>query len=181
MPSPVDTIPQTTQDFAPYKELLYQLVVVNQYKRIVETGTDVGDSTRILSAALQTTQGQLVTCDVKPPVDDWPNTWPVKNIQFIQGNSAELKIQQPVDLVFLDAHVEGMDLKTHVSAELHNLGRWVRPGGKIVVDDVFHDKFGVAIQQALFEFCKTHDLAWTTYPQGHGLIVVEVSHELPRT
>jgi len=180
MPSPLDTIPQTTQDFALVKELLYNLVVVNKYTKVLETGTDVGDSTRIFSTALQATQGQLVTVDHKPPVNDWPATWPIKNIQFVQGDSRQLKLNQEVDLLFLDAHQDGTDAYQQVGTELKQLGVWVKAGGKIVADDWYHTTFGAGIQKAVEEFGQVHQLAWTVYPHGHGLVVVEVSHALPR-
>ena len=180
MPSPLDTIPQTTQDFALFKELLYQLIVTNKYQKVLETGTDVGDTTRIFSSALQATQGQLVTVDLKPPVNDWPKDWPIKNIQFVTGDSKQLKLQHEIDLLFLDAHGAGTNAYEHVKSELANLGIWVRVGGKIVLDDLFHSEFGEGIRKAQEEFCKQHLLAWTVYPQSHGVGIVEVSHPLPR-
>ena len=180
MASPIDTIPQTTQDFAVFKELLYTLIVANKYTKVLETGTDVGDSARIFSSALQATQGQLVTVDLKPPMGNWHEGWPTKNIQFVQGDSRQLKIKQEIDLLFLDAHENGTDAYAHVKTELTNLGVWVRAGGKIVLDDVFHGEFGEGIRKAQEEFCKMHLLAWTTYPHGHGLVVMEVTHGLPR-
>ena len=198
MPSPLDTIPQTTQDFALYKELLYQLIVTNKYQKVLETGTDVGDTTRIFSSALQATQGQLVTVDLKPPVNDWPKDWPIKNIQFVTGDSRQLKLQQEIDLLFLDAHGAGTNAYEHVKAELTNLGVWVKPGvlnpvelqatqgqwkippGRIVLDDVFHSEFGEGIRKATMEFCRIHLLTWTMYSQHNGLGIVEVSRPLPR-
>ena len=55
MSTPVDAIPQTTQDFASIKYLMYQLVLEGKYQKVLEIGTNVGDSTRIFSAALQAT------------------------------------------------------------------------------------------------------------------------------
>jgi predicted O-methyltransferase YrrM len=181
MPSPIDTIPQTTQDFAVFKELLYHLIIANKYVKVLETGTDVGDSTRIFSTALQATQGQLVTVDQKPPVNNWPSTWPIKNIQFVQADSRQLKVNQELDLIFLDAHQDGTDAYQHVSTELKQLGVWVKIGGKIVLDDWYHGTFGEGIRKATEEFARLHQVAWTVYPHGHGLAVVEVSHLLPRT
>jgi aspartyl-tRNA(Asn)/glutamyl-tRNA(Gln) amidotransferase subunit C len=148
--------------------------------RVLETGTDVGDSARIFSTALQSTQGELLTIDLKPPMNDWPKDWPVKNIKFLQGDSRQLRIQQEIDLLFLDAHGTDTNSYEQVKAELANLGVWVRVGGKIVLDDLFHDKFGPGIRQALEEFTQLHQLIWTIYPQSHGLVVIEVTHPLPR-
>ena len=181
MPSPIDTIPQTTQDFLPYKELLYQLIVVNKFTKVLETGTDVGDSTRIFSSALQATQGQLVTVDLKPPMNDWPKDWPIKNIQFLQGDSRQVKLTQEIDLLFLDAHGSGTNSYDQIKAELAGLGVWVRVGGKIVLDDVFHSEFGTGIRKAFEEFAQLALIPWTIYPQSHGLAVLEVTHPLPRT
>ena len=180
MPSPADTIPQTTTDFAQFKDLFYQLIVENKYTKVLETGTDVGDSARIFSTALQATQGQLVTCDLKPPIGNWPDQWPVKNIQFVVGDSRQLKLTQEIDLLFLDAHGTGTNSYEQIMAELTQLGVWVRVGGKIVIDDLFHNEFGSGIRQALEEFGKLHQLAWTVYPHSHGLAILEMSHVLPR-
>lgn len=180
MPSPVEQIPQTTQDFLVFKELLYQLVVENKYQRVLETGTDVGDSTRIFSTALQHTSGSLVTIDLKPPVGNWHESWPVKNIQFVQGDSRQLRLNQPIDLLFLDDHTGETDAYTHVKAELETLGVWVRKGGKIVVDDSWHQQLGEGTWKAVREFCRAQQLAYTDYPQGHGIMIIEVTHELVR-
>lgn len=179
MPSPVDTIPQTTNDFALFKELLYQLVVENKYMKVVETGTDVGDSARIFSTALQATQGTLVTIDIKAPVGDWPKDWPVKNIQFVLGDSKQVRLNQEIDCLFLDAHGQGTNAYEQMKGELANLGVWVRSGGKILLDDVYHNEFGAGIRQALEEFTRHHQLVSTIYPQGHGFAILEVTHPLP--
>ena len=180
MPSPIDTIPQTTSDFAPFKELLYALVVVNKFTKVLETGTDVGDSTRIFSTALQATQGQLVTIDINATVvNGWAKDWPIKNVQFVTGDSRQLKLTQEIDLLFLDAHLPGTNGYDQIKAELTTLGGWVRAGGKIVIDDVFHSEFGEGIRKAYEEFCRANLLAWTVYPHSHGLVVIEVTHPLP--
>ena len=180
MASPIDTIPQTTQDFALYKQLLYDLVVVNKFTKVLETGTDVGDSTRIFSTALQTTNGEIVTIDIKPPVNDWFKDWPIKNIRFIQNDSKQIKLSQEIDLLFLDAHIGGCNSYEQVKTELTNLGVWVKAGGKVVIDDVFHGEFGEGIRKAYEEFAKQYSLPWTVYPQRDGLAILEINYGLPR-
>lgn len=177
MPSPVDTIPQTTVDFAAFKHLFFALVVGEKYQKVVEVGTDVGDSTRIFSKALQITGGRLLSIDIKPPVDDWPTktNWEPKNIDFMTQNSANVKLAQPVDLLFLD----GDHTYVHIKQELEQLGVWVRMGGKILLHDAFHQEFGEPTQRAVFEFCRKHLLTATFYPHQDGLAVIEVTHALP--
>lgn len=180
MPSPIDTIPQTAQGVNPFRELLYQLIVLNKYQKVLETGTDVGDSARIFSSALQVTSGQLVTVDIKPPVNDWPASWPVKNIQFVTGDSKQLRLKEEIDCLYLDAHLADIDIETQITEELKWLGRWVRVGGKIVLDDVFHATFGPGIRKTLEAFARVQQFPWTTYPQGYGLAVIEVTHLMNR-
>ncbi len=180
MPSPIDTIPQVTKDFDLYKELLYGLVVVNKYTKVLETGTDVGDSARIFSTALQATGGKLMTIDIKPPVNNWLEGWPIKNISYFQQDSKLVRINEEIDLLFLDAHNPEMDVANHVASELQLFGGWVRVGGKIVVDDVWHDVFGPPIRKAVEGFCRQHLLTWTYYPHDHGLCIIEMTHPVQR-
>ena len=176
MPSPVDAIPQTTPDFAAIKYLMYQLVLDGKYQRVVEIGTNVGDSTRIFSTALQATNGKLWTIDLEPPTSNWPEQWPVKNIEFIKSDSLLCPWSQEIDVLFLDGNHEA----PHVKAELVKYGPWVLVGGKILAHDIHHSQFGPGITSAIHEWCHGMQLCWTDYPHQHGLAVIEVSHPLPR-
>lgn len=175
MPHPVDSVPQTTQDFALLKGLLYDVVVTSQAKVVFETGTNVGDSTRILSTALQVTSGKLWTVDLKPPEGEWPKTWPVQNIEFIQGDAGKLRIKEQIDVLFLDDD----HAAEAIAQRLRNLGPSVKVGGKIVLHDSSHSEFGEGIHAAIRSFCREQQLWYTDYPLGHGLTIIEVSHALP--
>lgn len=173
---PIDAIPQTTQDFESLKFLLFELITQARYQRVVEVGTDVGDSTRIFSKALQATAGKLLTIDKVLPKDNWYEKWEVKNISFLTVEVKTLQWKEPIDLLFLDGdhHYEA------VLWELANLGVWVREGGKVLLHDIYHSEFGEQITKAVKEWTKLHELCWTAYPHQHGLAVIEVSHLLQK-
>ena len=180
MPSPVDQIPQTTQDFLQFKELLYALVVLNKYQKVVETGTDVGDLTRILSTALQATQGQLLSLDLKP-VGSWAAEWPVKNVQFQQGDSRTAQVAGEFDLLVLDAQGDAKDLAALVREQLDRLGVWVKVGGKVVICRPYHQTYGQTVRETVEEWAKRQGLCWTVYPQGQGMLIIEITHLLRPT
>ena len=175
MAHPVDSVPQTTQDFAEFKYLLYDVITSIKAQKVFETGTNVGDSTRILSKALEETGGKLVTIDLKPPENNWPESWPLKNIQFAQGDASKLQIKDSIDVLFLDDDHAAEAVKQR----LQNLGPAVRVGGKIALHDTCHSEFGPGIFKAVHDFCRENALWYTHYPLGHGMIIIEVSHPLP--
>ena len=179
---PIDAIPQTTGDFEAFKFLLHDIVIQHRYQRVVEVGTDVGDSTRVFSSALQATAGQLITIDKVAPKNNWPETcinggpWPIKNIKFITSDVKLLQWKEPIDLLFLD----GDHTYEALQWELSNLGIHVREGGKVLCHDIYHSEFGEPITKAVKEWAKLHELCWTAYPHQHGLAIIEVSHPLQK-
>lgn len=173
---PIDAIPQTTQDFEAFKFLLFELVTQGRYQRVVEVGTDVGDSTRIFSTALQATAGQLITIDAVAPKGNWHEQWAVKNVKFITSDVKLLQWKEPIDLLFLD----GDHTYEAVQWELANLAIHVREGGKVLLHDIYHSEFGEPITKAIREWTKLHELCWTAYPHQHGLAIIEVSHPLQK-
>ena len=175
-PDPITSIPQRTQDFLAFRRLLYQVVVENNYKKGCETGTDVGDSTRIFSAALQATGGTLVTIDRELPKEKWHEQWEIKNVTYLTKMVQECFLQEEIDFLFIDDE----HTYPHVLNELRQLGVWVRAGGKILLHDVYHEQFGPQVLRAIMEFTKLHLLTWIAYPQAHGMAIIEVDHSLPR-
>ena len=170
VPHPVDTIPQTTQDFAGIGRILYDTVIQLHATRVLETGTDVGDSARLLSLALVQTGGRLWTVDTVPPKGEWFTNWTHKNIEWVQADSKTLSLQGELDLLFLDSD----HTQTHVTAELNQLGTKVRKGGRIALHDTLHGEYGQGILQATHVWATMMGYAWTEYPIGRGLAIIAV-------
>ena len=171
----ISTVPQTTQDFLDVRHLFTQLARQRQPKLVLETGTDVGDTTRLWSALLQETGGHLWTIDTKPPVGNWLATWPLKNVTFLQGDALHLQWAQKMDVLFLDDNHQ----YDHLAKELIKFGPWVRPGGLILCHGTLLPDYGEGIRKALHEWTSLLRLPWTHYPLQGGVGVIEVTYELP--
>ena len=173
----VAQVPQQTPDFQDLRHLLAEAVRSVVAKQVLEIGTDVGDTARIFSALLQETGGQLYTVDVTPPKNNWPATWPLKNLTFIQADARTLAWSQLVDLLFLDAlpSYEG------TLQLLQALGPYVRPGGKILVHNTLHQEHGAQVLRALHEWTVLTKLPWTHYPFQRGLGIIDLTYQLAPT
>mgnify|MGYP001599379898 FL=1 len=173
----IDAVPQITQVYAAQKLMMYVAVIYYQVKKAMETGTDVGDSARIFATALRKTGGQILSIDIKDVDRAWAKDYP--NVGFVKGDTAQLEFKTEIELLFLDDHTEGMDIKAHVLMELKKFGVWVKKGGVILIHDTLHDKFGVHITQAIREWTKEVGLRWMEDTQQHGMALIEVSRDLP--
>lgn len=173
---PIETVPQTTNNYRALKYLLFQTIVEFRIQRVLETGTDVGDITRILSTALQATGGKLVSVDIVPPKNAWHESWAVKNVDFVTGDATQLAWANELDLLVLDDKHE----VEHLTKELDRLGVWVKKGGKIIIPGLYQKDMGDKIFQAVREWTFKHLLCWTAYPHDIGLVIIEVSHQLKR-
>ena len=170
MPS-VDTVPQTTGDFSQLKYIIEVQVREVGAKKILELGTDVGDSTRIFSNVLLETSGKLLTIDIVPPKEDWPTQHPCPNVMFVTGDSLKVDFAEEVDILFIDSNHH----KEHVLEELRRYGKWVRKGGRILLHDIIHSEFGVGISEAITEWCKEVNIpTWERYEIQHGLGVIKI-------
>ena len=175
-PPPMLAVPQTTNDFALLRSMLWQLVVRRGWRRILEVGTDVGDTPRLFSAALTHTGGRLWTIDLKPPVNDWPKTWTVPNVTFLTGDSLTVPWTEPLHAVFLD----GNHHADHLWKELERFGPCVEVGGALLLHDTCHGEYGKGILDTLRRWTLKEQLPWTEYPYQHGLAVIEVTHAVLR-
>ena len=173
-----EEIYQATQDFKEQLPFLIQTVVALNAQTVLELGTDVGDSTRIFSRALTLTGGRLFTVDLKPPKWDARLMRAYYNVHVITAESTSIGWDQPLDLVFIDDHVAGMDVYTHLLAELNKFGRWVRVGGQILVHDTLHNEFGPPIQKAMTEWTTKHELPFVNDVRQHGLGIIQITHKL---
>ena len=168
----IEHVYQATGDFKILKHLLMALTLDRKAQIVLEVGTDVGDTTRILSSCLQLTGGKLSTIDKDPPKQNWLASWPLKNVTFILGDSITIPWGEPLDLLWLD----GDHTAEHLTKELAYFGRRVKVGGRIALHDTCHSEFGQGITGVIRAFCQEQQLVWTEYPFQHGLAVIEVSH-----
>ncbi len=174
MPS-VESVYQSTTDFIHLKYILDQQVKETNAQKVVELGTNVGDSTRVFANALLGTGGKLLTIDIEPPVRNWHKEIPYPNVAFVTQDSLKVNFAEEIDLLFIDSDHH----KNHVLSELRKYGIWVRVGGRILLHDITHSEYGKEITEAVNEWSKEVGIKnWQAYNVQHGLGVIEVDHPL---
>ena len=102
----------------------------------LELGTDRGQATKVILNALHGTDGLLVSVDV----EDCRDAGRGDNWRFVQTDSADVeavltaapRLRDGIDLVYVDS----LHTVDHVWAELTGYFPFVRPGGRILFDDV---------------------------------------------
>lgn len=166
-------IPQMTPDYTMHKLLMYETILFTNAKRVLETGTDVGDSARIFATALRRTGGILFTIDSKTNLNcAWGQEYP--NIMFMQGDSLQVKWENELDVFYADSG----HTKEHLLAELRKFGPWVRKGGVILCHDTCHSEFSGQITEAIRTFCRDNSLRWSEDPNPHGMAIIEMTRDL---
>ena len=172
MPDPfIDSIYQQTTDFLEHKELIFSAVLQLNAKVVVELGTDVGDSTRILASALFRTQGHLWTIDLAPPRWNEEVMALYKHLlTLITSDSLTYPWTNQIDLLMIDSDHS----KDHVKKELDKYGVLVKRGGFIILHDTHHSAFGGGITEAINEWTQLRGLPWKDFPEHHGLGVIYV-------
>ena len=168
---PIPPVEQVTGDFQPLIPHLFQAVLQTQARVILETGTDVGDSTRIWSAALaQYTGGHVTSVDIKGPKDGWWHPPLHYNITCIKHDALTYDWHTLADIIFLDDEHS----HEHVAKELVKYAPWVRPGGLLLLHDTQHSEFGPGILMAVKEFVEPRGLPFRQVPVAHGLGIIEM-------
>ena len=168
MAHPTDTIYQSCDQWAsPQRELLYDTVIRLQAQTVLEIGTNVGDSTRILSTALKETGGHLDSLDSGGCRGDWYLQWDCSNITFIVDNSLSVQWEKSLDLLLVNG---GHEYETALS-DLTRFSPFVRPGGQILVHDTVLFE---PVRRALHEWSVKTQRAYVQHPEGVGLAVITV-------
>lgn len=109
-------------------------------QRVLETGTNIGLSTREFDKALKQTGGRLWSVDINPPMQNWHLSRPCSNTVFVQHDALTLDVarlgikEHELDILLLDdAHNY-----RHLLQELRKYAPYVKVGGRIFVDDPTH-------------------------------------------
>lgn len=138
-------------------------------KNVVEIGTSTGYSGLWLCLALHSTGGRLTTFEIDPGRAAIARkqfvTAGVDNIATVIEGNAHQKIsslQDPIDLVFLDADKEG-----YVDY-LEKLLPLVRPGGLILAHNA---RMAAFFSEYIKEISKNQELETIYYEAGRGLAI----------
>src|SRR3990167_4571505 len=167
----------------PSLQRITQSIAQLQATRVLELGTSVGVSTRLISQALQVTKGHLWSIDINPPIDNWHLAWDCSNIAFLQHDALTYPWKQEVDLLFID----DKHSYRHLLQELRKYAPWVRAGGVIYVDDTTkaddtfsHEQFcGLAVTWAIQMYCRELQLPWHSYHEdAQGLAEIPVPSQI---
>lgn len=157
-------------DISDHLLVLYSLVVGSEAKTILEIG--VGQSTYILTAAANKSEGQLYSIDLKwgahlrlfPEGDGVLEKEPRHH--FIESNSLDVKWDKPIDFFFLDSgHTYDLTL-----AELKKYMPYVRKGGFVGVHDTREE--WVDCRRALFDFIKDKPLERKEFTNQNGFTIL---------
>ena len=169
----VNLVPQVSPVLAPHKLLMFECVLATKAQRVLETGTDVGDSGRIFATALRRTGGALYTVDKRTDLNySWLQEYP--NVTALRGDCLQLQWKDPIDVLHLDAGTT----KEHVVGELRRFGPWVKQGGYILVHNTVHPQHGGAVTEGLRAWCREVGLRWSEDPVPFGMGIVEVYRDL---
>lgn len=164
-----ETLPILENDLGIHRRMLWDAVLETGAKRIVETGTNLGNGTRTLATAALKTGGHVWTIDKRKPRYGWDRYWPVPNLTFHRQDVMEIRDwPMELDVLFLDSHDEGTDILSHVGHEFDVFGPRVRPGGRILVHDISHRVFGARLKAVIDLWIAAHH-ATVVYHEGNGM------------
>lgn len=128
-------------------EFLYNLIVENNYKKVLEIGTSVGYSGLWFAKALRETGGKLFTIESNDDRYDiarenFSKADVLDIVQQLKGHAPDIPIPDMIDFMFLDA--TKFEYKYYLSTYLFHM----KKGGMIIADNaishadamkVYHD------------------------------------------
>ncbi len=159
-------------------QLLYQLIIMNKAKRVLEIGTCVGYSAIWIGEALKTTGGHLTTIE--------------KDIRFVRENVVNIKeagLEDYIDVVHADAieHIQELDDSFDViiidsNKPLYNIVidkciELLKPNGLIFADDTlflpmgFKERLAKPMDDYNKYVCSHPQLVTTILPVGDGITI----------
>ncbi len=159
-------------------QLLYQLIIMNKAKRVLEIGTCVGYSAIWVGEALKTTGGHLTTIE--------------KDVRFVRENVVNIKeagLEDYIDVVHADAieHIQKLDDSFDViiidsNKPLYNIVidkciELLKPNGLIFADDTlflpmgFKERLAKPMDDYNKYVCCHPQLVTTILPVGDGITI----------
>jgi len=153
---------------------LYYLTITENYGKVLEIGTGVGQSTLAFAEAMNDQErGEVVTIDIDPceKAKDLISTNTLSPyVTFITADSLSLQWDGPLDLLFID----GLHTYDQVDKELSKYAWNVRQGGCIVLHDVYNPAHP-GVRDAAMNFYMTNEDVFTKYEFFHcnGLMVLK--------
>jgi predicted O-methyltransferase YrrM len=145
--------------------LLTVLTLLTQARTAVDIGTFTGASALAMARGLAP-DGQVITCDVTDQwsdiaLDHWQRAGVADRIDFRLGPAAQtlaaLDASRPIDIAFLDADKESYEDYHRLLVPL------LRPGGLLVVDNVFFNGFVLDPSLAYDELVRSAATALRSY------------------
>ena len=138
-----DDLPESGWEVAPEQaQFLALLVQITSTRKILEIGTFTGHSSLAMGLALPE-DGEIVTCDMEAKYTDiamthWAKAGIAHKVKLLLGpalDSLSLLLNEGAagcfDMAFIDANKKDYDAYYEAALEL------IRPGGLIVIDNVF--------------------------------------------
>lgn len=115
-------------------EFLYNLIVENEYQKVLEIGTSIGYSGLWFASALRKTGGKLYTVESNDERYDtarnnFSDADVLDIVQQLKGHAPDVPIPDMVDFMFLDA--TKFEYKYYLSTYLFHM----KKGGMIVADN----------------------------------------------
>lgn len=174
----VEMLSKRETDINQHLPTLYNLVVENKYKVVVELGA--GQSTYVFVAAVNKTKGRFISVDLdlKAHLRGFAEGEGVlekePRYRFIRGDDMEIvkKWRRKIDFLFIDTS----HTFEHTKIELKKWEPFIKVGGKIVLHDVYH-KVGhaVGVRPALGEFLVKNPGRFAVQYHDHrgGLAIVD--------
>lgn len=113
----------------------YALVRILRPTYVVETGTDKGLGTLVLTRAVEANDyGQVVSIDINPKAGAFCRDWPDDRLRLLNGDSVEIlrSLKEPeVDLFVHDS----LHTYEYEAAELRAIGMKLSPGAFVLSDN----------------------------------------------
>ncbi|MBU2052553.1 class I SAM-dependent methyltransferase [Patescibacteria group bacterium] len=136
-------------------------------KVILELGTRLGNSTRILADSCKEFDGKVYTVDIVKCEELWGkyDKEYFNNIEFINADTRTFQWNKPTDLLYIDGDHDALN----VYVELERFGIEARV---IMLHDVYNEISSQGIRESIAKWCLLNSRAYIIYPGHCGLAVI---------
>ena len=158
-------------DINEHLSFLYFLVVSHNLKKVLELGVSDGWSTRALLCGVKNIGGHLTSIDIKdcPEVKQWVND---KNLSkywsFLEKSDLDYKLEEQIDLLFIDSNHIYEQLKGELDLFSHN----VKNTGFIVLHDTNNPRYKEGLNKALEEHLRKNKYQIFRFYHNFGMTVL---------